>query len=59
MRCQYFKCGQVSSEKRETDPEAGGGARRNTLAVRTVTVVVDGYWTQPEPQRSAAVPLRP
>ena len=58
MRCQYSRCRQVSSEKRETAPGAGG-VRRNTLAVGSVTAVVDNYSTRPEPHRSAAVPLRP
>jgi hypothetical protein len=55
MVWHYSRACQVSSEKYETAPEAGG-ARRNTLAVGTITIEVDGYWTRPESQRSAAVP---
>jgi hypothetical protein len=47
MRCQYSRQCPVSSEKHEAAAETGG-ARRNTLAVGTVTIVVDGYWTRPD-----------
>jgi hypothetical protein len=58
MLCQYSRRRPVSSEKQETAP-ATGGAGGDIMAVGTVTVVVDGYGTRPEPHRPAAMPLRP
>jgi len=46
--CQYSRRCLVSSEKHEAAAEAGG-ARGDTLAVGTCTVVLDGYGTRPEP----------
>jgi hypothetical protein len=47
MLCQHSRRRLVSSEKHETVAEAGG-ARWDTLAVGTVTLVVDIYGTRPD-----------
>jgi hypothetical protein len=54
MVCQYSRPGRMSSKKQERAPELGG-ARGDTLAVGTVTMVVDGYWPRPKP---CEVPIR-
>ena len=54
MRCQHSRVGPGSSEKPETALEAGG-ARQNTLAVGTVTVVMDSYWTRPAPLKVSSL----
>jgi hypothetical protein len=54
MVCQYSRPGRMSSKKQERAPELGG-ARGDTLAVGTVTMVVDGYWPRPKPRE---VPTR-
>src|SRR5262245_25715512 len=46
--CQYRRLCLESSKKHEAAAEAGG-ARGDALAVGTCTVVLDGYWTRPEP----------
>jgi hypothetical protein len=43
MRCQYSRCGEVSSEKHGTAADSGAEEESWLMSVVTVTVVAGGY----------------